>query len=46
MNDHKMYYDEKTLWPILVRAGFKPENIRMKRIKFFMSLYAIATKTK
>ena len=44
MNDHKMYYDEKTLWPMLVKAGFKPHNIYMKRIKFYCSLYARAIK--
>jgi len=44
MNDHKMYYDEKTLWPMLVEAGFKPQNIKLKRIKFYCSLYAIAKK--
>jgi len=44
VNDHKMYYDEKILWPILVKSRFCPKNISMKRIKFFMSLYAIAIK--
>ena len=45
MDDHKMYYDEKTLWPMLIKAGFKPRQIRLKRIKFYFSLYAKATKT-
>ncbi|OGY23022.1 MAG: hypothetical protein A2126_01750 [Candidatus Woykebacteria bacterium GWB1_45_5] len=44
MDDHKMYYDEKTLWPMLVKAGFRPRNIMLKRIKFYFSLYAKATK--
>ena len=44
MDDHKMYYDEKTLWPMLVNAGFKPSKINLKRTKFFFSLYAKATK--
>jgi len=44
INDHKMYYDEKTLWPMLVRAGFQPSNLRLKRVKFACSLYACAVK--
>lgn len=31
MNDHKMYYDPRDLWPLLVRAGFVPRNIRCKK---------------
>ena len=27
MDDHKIYYDVKDLWPLLVRAGFKPSEI-------------------
>ena len=44
MNDHKMYYDERSLWPMLVRAGFLPEKIGLKRIKLGCSLYAGAVK--
>lgn len=44
MNDHKTYYDEKALWPMFVKAGFKPKNINMKRIKFFCALYVKAIK--
>ena len=44
MNDHKMYYDEKTLWPMLVKAGFQPKDVRLKRVKAFCSLYARAEK--
>lgn len=44
MNDHKMYFDEKTLWPMAVRAGFKPSNIEIKKIKFGYSLYLKAIK--
>jgi SAM-dependent methyltransferase len=31
MNDHEMYYDPRDLWPLLVRAGFRPRNIRCKK---------------
>jgi SAM-dependent methyltransferase len=41
MNDHKMYYDPKDLWPLLVRAGFIPEAIRMGTHKFGLNTYAI-----
>jgi SAM-dependent methyltransferase len=44
MNDHKMYYDERTLWPMLVRAGFLPESISLRRIKAFCSLHATAVR--
>jgi SAM-dependent methyltransferase len=45
MDDHKLYYDERTLWPMLVRAGFVPRHIHMRRVKLFCSLYAIAKKS-
>jgi hypothetical protein len=44
MNDHKLYYDERTLWPMLVRAGFKPAHVRLRRIKGYCSLHARAVK--
>jgi SAM-dependent methyltransferase len=44
MNDHKTYYDERQLWPMLVRAGFMPSTISMRRIKFFCSIHAVAVK--
>lgn len=44
MNDHKMYYDERTLWPMLVRAGFLPEHISLRRFKFNCSLHATAAR--
>lgn len=44
MNDHKLYYDERTLWPMLVRAGFEPAAIKLRRIKAYCSLHARAVK--
>lgn len=44
MNDHKMYYDERDVWPLVVRSGFKPKHIRMSRIKAHCSLYVHAVK--
>jgi hypothetical protein len=44
MNDHKLYYDERTLWPMMVRAGFQPRDIKIRRIKAFCSLYGTALK--
>lgn len=41
MNDHKMYYNKHTLWPMLVKAGFLPENIRLSYYKFGLNLLAI-----
>lgn len=43
MDDHKMYYAKRDLWPLLVRAGFKPSCIRMRYHKFGLNLFAVAT---
>jgi SAM-dependent methyltransferase len=40
MDDHKMYYDQRDLWPLLVAAGFKPSRIRLKYHKFGLNLFA------
>jgi SAM-dependent methyltransferase len=42
MDDHKMYYDERDLWPLLVRAGFKPSLIKLRYHKFGLNLFAVA----
>lgn len=44
MEDHKMYYDKRDLWPLLVRAGFKPSQIRLRYHKFGLNLFAAAEK--
>ena len=45
MDDHKAYYDKRDLWPLLVRAGFKPSGIRLKYHKFGLNLFAVARKS-
>lgn len=40
MNDHKMYYDPRDLWPLLVRAGFRPSDINCFRHKFGLNTFA------
>jgi len=40
IDDHKMYYDKKDLWPLLVKTGFKPSCISMRYHKFGMNLFA------
>jgi SAM-dependent methyltransferase len=42
MDDHKMYYDKRDLWPLLVRAGFKPSLIKLRSHKFGLNLFAVA----
>ncbi len=42
MDDHKMYYDKRDLWPLLVRAGFLPSGIRLNYHKFGLNLFAVA----
>ena len=43
MDDHKMYYDVRDLWPRLVAAGFKPSHIHLRYHKFGLNLFATAT---
>jgi SAM-dependent methyltransferase len=41
MNDHKMYYDPRDLWPLLVKAGFMPGDIRCFHHKFGLNTFAV-----
>ena len=41
MDDHKAYYDPPDLWPMLVRAGFRPRHIRCHRHKFTLNTFAV-----
>jgi SAM-dependent methyltransferase len=40
MNDHKTYYDPRDLWPMLVLAGFRPQDIKVHRHKFGLNTFA------
>jgi SAM-dependent methyltransferase len=44
MDDHKNYYDVKDFWPLLVRAGFLPSNIRCFSHKFGLNTFAVCVK--
>ncbi|HEX3698188.1 MAG TPA: methyltransferase domain-containing protein [Polyangia bacterium] len=44
MDDHKMYYDVRDLWPLLVQAGFTPKNIQCFSHKFGLNTFAVCTK--
>lgn len=44
IDDHKMYYGKRDLWPMLVRAGFKPSEIGLRYHKFGLNLFAVAKK--
>ena len=44
MNDHKMYYCKRDLWPMLVRCGFLPEDIKMSYYKFGLNLLGLCKK--
>ncbi len=44
MDDHKMYYSKRELWPLLVRSGFKPSCIRMQYEKLCMILFSTSVK--
>jgi SAM-dependent methyltransferase len=43
IDDHKTYYDPRDLWPLLVRAGFRPQRIRCFRHKFGLNTFAACT---
>jgi ubiquinone/menaquinone biosynthesis C-methylase UbiE len=40
VDDHKRYYDPRDLWPMLVRAGFRPSEISCRRHKFGLNTFA------
>jgi SAM-dependent methyltransferase len=42
MDDHRMYYDKRDLWPLLVRAGFRPSRLRLRYHKLGLNLFAVA----
>jgi SAM-dependent methyltransferase len=44
MNDHRTYYDPRDLWPMLVRAGFRPSDIKVTRHKAGLNTIARCTK--
>jgi SAM-dependent methyltransferase len=44
MDDHKMYYDIRDLWPLLVQAGFRPSRIRLSYHKFGLNLFGVVQK--
>lgn len=44
MDDHKMYYNKRDMWPMLVRAGFKPSRISLSYTGLGMTLLATGTK--
>ena len=45
MEDHKMYYDVRDLWPLLVQAGFLPSRIQCFSHKFGLNTFAACTKS-
>jgi SAM-dependent methyltransferase len=44
MNDHRWYFDPKDLWPLLVRSGFRPDNISCGRHKLGLNTFAVCRK--
>jgi SAM-dependent methyltransferase len=44
IDDHRMYYSKRDLWPLLIRAGFKPSLIRFQYCNLCMILFATAIK--
>lgn len=41
MNDHKTYYGVRDLWPLLVRSGFRPQDIRCFPHKLGLNTFAV-----
>lgn len=44
MDDHKMYYGARDLWPLLVGAGFRPSDIALRYHKLGLNLLAVAVR--
>jgi ubiquinone/menaquinone biosynthesis C-methylase UbiE len=44
IDDHKMYYNKRELWPLLVRAGFRPRSVKLNYQFLGMTLFANAQK--
>jgi SAM-dependent methyltransferase len=44
IDDHKMYYNKRDLWPLLIRSGFKPSQVKLYYHKFGLNLFATAMK--
>jgi SAM-dependent methyltransferase len=44
VDDHKTYYDPRDLWPLLVRAGFRPRHISCFRHKLGLNTFACCRK--
>lgn len=42
INDHRMYYGVRDLWPPLIAAGFEPRNVRMRYHTGGFALRAVA----
>ncbi len=41
MDDHKRYYDVRDLWPLFVKVGFKPRDIRCFSHKFGLNTFSV-----
>ena len=44
MDDHKRYYDVRDLWPKLVKAGFRPSDVRCFPHKGGLNTFAVCRK--
>ena len=44
VDDHRMYYDKRDLWPLLVQAGFRPSRLELRYHKLGLNLFAVARK--
>ena len=44
MDDHKMYYNKRELWPLLIQAGFRPSQVHLRYHKLGLNLFAAARK--
>lgn len=44
MDDHRMYFAKRDLWPALVRCGFKPSRLRLTYHKLGLNLFGVCQK--
>lgn len=44
IDDHKMYYNPRDLWPLMVKAGYRPRHLRIGFHKVWLNTFAWAVK--
>jgi 2-polyprenyl-3-methyl-5-hydroxy-6-metoxy-1,4-benzoquinol methylase len=43
IDDHKRYFSTQQLWSVLIEAGFKPHELKIRRHKFGLNCFAVCS---